>query len=348
MDNLTLVRVRIQGVVQGVGFRPFVYRLASRYGLTGWVRNTAGSVEIEAEGDEMTLRSFLASIESERPPRARIDCVEASFHLPMGHSGFDILPSRHEVGTSQLISPDIAICEDCRSEILDPIDRRSRYPFTNCTNCGPRFTIIEDIPYDRSRTAMHPFRMCEACQREYDDPVNRRFHAQPNACAQCGPRLWITDSQGVTQDVKDVLSAAVELLVEGKILAIKGLGGFHLVCDATNEDAVSHLRERKRRPSKPFAVMLQDTQAAAEHCILTPAEERLLESPECPIVLLRWRLGTSSISSGVAPNQNRLGVMLPCTPLHVLLLADADRPLVMTSGNLCGEPLAKENDEAVR
>ncbi len=348
MGGLTLARVRIQGVVQGVGFRPFVYRLAGRHELTGWVRNTSGSVEIEAEGDEAALRSFLACVQGEAPPRARIENVEASFHPPVGHSGFDILPSRHEAGTSQLISPDIAICANCRTEIFDPADRRYRYPFTNCTNCGPRFTIIEDIPYDRPRTTMHPFRMCEECQREYDDPLDRRFHAQPNACAQCGPRLWITDSRGVKQDVDDAVHEAAKLLVEGRVLAVKGLGGFHLVCDATNEEAVSRLRERKGRPSKPFAVMLRDAQAAEAHCMLAPAEGRLLESPECPIVLLKWRREASSVSSAVAPNQNRLGVMLPYTPLHCLLLAEADRPLVMTSGNLSGEPLVRENDEAVR
>jgi hydrogenase maturation protein HypF len=347
MDNLTLARVQIQGVVQGVGFRPFVYRLAGRHELRGWVRNTSGSVEIEAEGNEAALRSFLASVESEAPPRARIDCVEASFHPPVGYSDFAILPSRHEAGTSQLVSPDIAICADCRREIFDPADRRYRYPFTNCTNCGPRFTIIEDIPYDRSRTTMHPFRMCEACQREYDDPRDRRFHAQPNACTQCGPRLWITDSRGVPEGVDDAVSEAAELLVEGRILAVKGLGGFQLVCDATNEAAVSQLRERKGRPSKPFAVMMRDAQAAGGHCILTPTEGRLLGSPECPIVLLRWKQGASSVSAAVAPNQSRLGVMLPYTPLHCLLAADADRPLVMTSGNLSGEPLVGKNDEAV-
>ena len=348
MGGLRLARVRIHGVVQGVGFRPFVYRLADRHELKGWVRNTSGSVDIEAEGDEASLRSFLACVRGEAPPRARIENVEASFHSPVGYSSFDILPSRHDAGTSQLISPDIAICADCRREIFDPTDRRYHYPFTNCTNCGPRFTIIEDTPYDRSRTTMHPFRMCDECQHEYDDPLDRRFHAQPNACAQCGPRLWMTDSRGVTEDVDDVILGAAKLLVEGSVLAVKGLGGFHLVCDATSEEAVSRLRKRKGRLSKPFAIMLRDAQAAKAHCILTPAEERLLESPECPIVLLKWRREASSVASVVAPNQKRLGVMLPYTPLHCLLLAEADRPLVMTSGNLSGEPLVGENDEAVR
>ena len=348
MDNLTLARVQIQGVVQGVGFRPFVHRLASRYGLTGWVRNTSGSVEIEAEGDEMILRSFLSCVRCEAPPRARIDSFEASFDLPKGHAGFDILPSRHEAGISQLISPDIAICEDCRNEVLDPADRRYRYPFINCTNCGPRFTIIEDVPYDRPRTSMRPFGMCKPCQCEYDDTHDRRFHAQPNACAQCGPRLWLEDGQGRARSDDHVLSAAVGLLLDGRILAIKGLGGFHLVCDATKEEPVSLLRKRKRRPSKPFAVMLKDIQSAREHCVLTPAEESLLSSPESPIVLLRWRQDTSFISTIVAPNQRFLGVMLPYTPLHCLLLEEADRPLVMTSGNLSGEPLAKENAEAAK
>ncbi len=343
---LSQARIRIQGVVQGVGFRPFIHRLASQLSLKGWVRNTSGSVEVEIEGEEAELRSFLESIEREAPPRARVEKVEASFHPVVGYSGFEILKSHYEEGTRQLISPDIAICNDCRNEILAEDDRRYRYPFTNCTNCGPRFTIIENIPYDRTRTTMSAFGMCQTCQSEYDDPSDRRFHAQPNACGRCGPNLQLVDSAGGVVDVPDVPAKAVELLIDGNVLAIKGLGGFHLACDATNDEAVRRLRERKQRPSQPLAVMFFDSQSVEQHCILTLEERVLLESPESPIVLVRWKRKSSSVCPAVAPNQSYLGVMLPYTPLHCLLLADAGRPLVMTSGNLSGEPLVKDNEEA--
>ncbi|MGB2983303.1 MAG: carbamoyltransferase HypF [Candidatus Bipolaricaulia bacterium] len=343
---LSQARIRVRGVVQGVGFRPFIHRLASESGLNGWVRNTSGAVEVEVEGDESALRSFVESIEREAPPRSRIEGIEASFHPVTSHSGFEILPSCHEDGSRQLISPDISICEDCRNEILTAGDRRHRYPFTNCTNCGPRFTIIKDIPYDRLRTTMSAFDMCSTCQSEYDDPRDRRFHAQPNACGKCGPSLRLVDSGGGVHGAQDVLTEAAELLVDGNVLAVKGLGGFHLVCDATNEGAVRRLRERKRRPSKPLAVMFLDSQSVEKHCILAVEERALLESPESPIVLVRWKRESSGVSPAVAPNQRYLGVMLAYTPLHALLLADVGRPLVMTSGNLSGEPLAKDNEEA--
>ncbi|HHR86071.1 MAG TPA: carbamoyltransferase HypF, partial [Candidatus Acetothermia bacterium] len=249
-------RVKIQGIVQGVGFRPFVYRLAQDYRLTGWVCNTSGSVEIEAEGDEKKLSDFIDSLRTQIPPRARIDNLEASFHPLVGYAEFVIHKSKSVENEYQLISPDIATCKDCRGEIFTPGDRRHNYPFTNCTNCGPRFTIIKDIPYDRAKTTMDPFVMCPDCQSEYDDPLDRRFHAQPNACAKCGPRVWLTDINGVEMESEDPLRIASDLLCSGEILAIKGLGGFHLACDATNEEAVRHLRRRKNRPSKPLAVMI--------------------------------------------------------------------------------------------
>jgi len=342
------VTINIQGIVQGVGFRPFVYRLAHAHNLTGWVCNTSGSVEIEAEGDESQLASFIASLRSQAPPRARIDRLVTGFHSPVGYSEFVIHESKSVENEYQLISPDIATCEDCRREIFSPTDRRYGYPFTNCTNCGPRFTIIKDIPYDRAQTTMDPFTMCPDCQSEYDDPLNRRFHAQPNACSVCGPRVWLAGSNGVEVEAVDPLQAASDLLRSGEILAVKGLGGFHLACNATDEQAVLRLRSRKDRPSKPLAVMIATIADVKEHCYVSQEEENLLSSPLAPIVLLRWKSDTSNISPLVAPRQKNLGVMLPYTPLHHLLLANAGIPLVMTSGNLSGEPLARDNEEAVR
>ncbi len=342
-----LAKIRVRGVVQGVGFRPFIFRLARQYNLKGFVRNTSGNVEIEVEGDEEALETFLASVRSEAPPRAQIETIETSFHSVKGYTDFEIHKSLKEDGKRQLVSPDIATCDDCRREIFSKTDRRFRYPFTNCTNCGPRFTIIEDIPYDRARTTMRPFIMCPECQREYDDTLNRRFHAQPNACSTCGPHLQLTDNHGAAMPTEDVLKTASELLKAGSVLAIKGLGGFHLACDATNKNAVQQLRERKNRPSKPLAVMVKDLEEAEKHCALTPAEKRLLASPECPIVLAKWKDETSSICRAVAPRLRVMGILLSYTPLHHLLLDEVDRPLVMTSGNLSGEPLVKDNDEAL-
>ncbi len=330
-----------------MGFRPFIFRLARQYNLKGFVRNTSGNVEIEVEGDEEALEVFLASVRSEAPPRAQIETIETSFHSVKGYTDFEIRKSLKEDGKRQLVSPDIATCDDCRREIFSKTDRRFRYPFTNCTNCGPRFTIVKDIPYDRARTTMRPFIMCPECRREYDDAFNRRFHAQPNACPTCGPHLQLTDNHGTAMPTEDVLKTASALLKAGNILAIKGLGGFHLACDATDENAVQQLRERKNRPSKPLAVMVRDLEEAEKHCVLTPAEKRLLASPECPIVLAKWQDETSSICKAVAPRLRVMGIMLPYTPLHHLLLNEVDRPLVMTSGNLSGEPLVKDNDEAL-
>ena len=342
-----LARVAVWGVVQGVGFRPFVYCLAHQYSLQGWVRNTSGNVEIEVEGDEKNIRGFLTDLEAKAPPMAHIEKVEVSFFPAKDIGGFKILTSQSEAGQYQLISPDIATCEDCRRELLCSTDRRYRYPFTNCTNCGPRFTIIEDIPYDRAKTTMHRFKMCPRCQQEYDDPLNRRFHAQPNACPDCGPNLEIVDGAGNPVASDDVIRTAGNFLKAGKILALRGLGGFQLACDATNGEIVDLLRKRKRRFAKPFAVMVATMEDVARHCLLSPGERRLLKSPECPIVLLRWRHSSSNISASVAPNLKYIGMMLPYTPLHHLLLKETGQPLVMTSGNLSEEPIAKDNGEAL-
>ena len=342
-----LARISVCGVVQGVGFRPFVYRLAQEHNLKGWVRNTSGNVEIEVEGNGGAVDNFLNDLQTKAPPMAHIEKVEATFHAPKGYTEFQIEESLSREGQYQLVSPDIATCDDCKQEIFSPTDRRFHYPFTNCTNCGPRFTIIEDIPYDRPKTTMRQFKMCPRCQQEYADPLNRRFHAQPNACPQCGPSLELLDGDGKPIKTSDVIKAAGQLLKEGKILALKGLGGFHLACDATSEVAISTLRTRKRRRSKPLAVMIATLEEIEKHCLVSPEEKNLLRSPQCPIVLLRWQRGSSEISPAVAPNLKYLGVMLPYTPLHHLLLAETGLPLVMTSGNLSEEPIAQDNDEAL-
>jgi len=342
----------VTGVVQGVGFRPFVYRLAREWGITGWVRNTSAGVEIDAEAGydaeagASTLDGFAAALRAGAPPLARLESWREEAAPPVGYDRFEIRASSAQEGRYQLISPDMATCADCQRELFDPADRRYRYPFTNCTNCGPRFTIIADIPYDRPLTTMRDFVMCPECQREYDDPLDRRFHAQPNSCPVCGPRLTLAERSGAALPAADPVSSAAGALVEGRIVALKGLGGFHLACDATNPAAVAELRRRKTRPHKPLAVMLATLEEVRAHCEVSPAEEALLTSPACPIVLLPWRPG-SSICPEAAPGQRHLGVMLPYTPLHHLLLRDAGRPLVMTSGNRAEEPIAQTNEEAL-
>ena len=341
-------QISVRGVVQGVGFRPFVYRLAHDHGLTGWVLNHSGGVEIEVEGAPGALDAFIHDLTDRAPPLARIVAVEVAGAPLEGSDRFEIRHSVAQEGRYQLISPDIATCTDCLRELLDPGDRRYRYPFTNCTNCGPRFTIIRDIPYDRPLTTMQPFTMCADCQGEYDNPLDRRFHAQPNACPVCGPHLWIEDSAmpgSRLAERDEAMQLAGQMLVEGRVLAIKGLGGFHLACDATSASAVQILRARKGRPAKPLAVMMASLDEVRRHCIVSDDEEQLLLSQQCPIVLLRWR-DDSTVTREVAPNNRYLGVMLPYTPLHHILLRDVSRPLVMTSGNLSEEPIAQHNDEA--
>jgi hydrogenase maturation protein HypF len=341
-----LLSIEVRGVVQGVGFRPFVYQLARSHGLSGWVRNASGDVKIEVEGERGALDGFLEELTTLAPPLARIDDVSVACRTPMGRAGFEIRDSVEEEGKYQLVSPDIATCGLCLEEVLSPGNRRHRYPFTNCTNCGPRFTIIDDIPYDRAKTAMRGFTMCSRCQREYDDPTDRRFHAQPNACPDCGPGVKLVGPAGNRVTDGDDLAAAAGLLREGKTVAVKGLGGFLLACDATSETAVRRLRERKKRPSKPLAVMVATLEEAGSHCKMSAKEEELLTSVECPIVLLRWKEG-SSIASSVAPGLLDLGLVLPYTPLHHVLLRETGLPLVMTSGNLSEEPIVKDNEEAL-
>jgi hydrogenase maturation protein HypF len=346
-ETVELLRISVRGVVQGVGFRPFVYQLADSHNLKGWVCNTSEDVKIEVEGGRGQLKQFVADLRAKAPHLARIENISTTLAPLVGYKQFEIRHSQTLEGKYQLVSPDIATCDACKHELLTPGDRRYRYPFTNCTNCGPRFTIIEDIPYDRPRTTMRHFQMCLQCQKEYDDPLDRRFHAQPNACPQCGPSLKLVDNLGNPIPSLDVLTSASQLLKQGEILAIKGLGGFLLACDATNEVAVSSLRHRKRRPYKPLAIMVATLEEVNRHCYLSPEEEKLLTSPQCPIVLLKWK-ADSSVSPLVAPNLNYLGVMLPYTPLHHVLLRESGLPLVMTSGNLSEEPIAKDNDEAIR
>jgi hydrogenase maturation protein HypF len=350
------LRVHISGIVQGVGFRPFVYGLATRLELKGWVKNTSAGVDIEVDGEKDDLDSFVKLLKDESPPLSRIDDFAASFGPVSGFRSFDILHSEVVEGAFQPISPDVAICDDCLRELFDPNDRRYRYPFINCTNCGPRFTIIKDIPYDRPKTTMAGFALCLDCEREYKDPSNRRFHAQPVACPVCGPRIWSEkkEERGKKKDGDDAIQEVRQLLANRKIVAIKGLGGFHLACDATNSKAVTELRNRKLRVDKPFALMMPDLETVEQHCFVSDAERELLTSAARPIVLLK-RKPESNIAKEVAPAQDWLGIMLPYTPLHYLLFANPDLrlstfdlpPLVMTSGNLSEEPIAINNDEAL-
>ena len=340
------VTLRIEGVVQGVGFRPYVYRLASSLGLAGSVRNTSRNVTIEVEGSPDKVEEFIRRLPREAPPLARIHDVATEDSPPRNADRFEILESVSDKAKGQLVSPDIATCRACLAELLDHTDRRYRYPFTNCTNCGPRFTIIVDMPYDRPNTTMASFAMCPQCGAEYTDPTDRRFHAQPNACPVCGPSLRLLRGDGCEEPCADVVARTAALLDEGHIVALKGLGGFLLACDATAPEVVGKLRERKRRPSKPFAVMVRDIETARLHCDLTEEEEALLSSPAAPIVLARWR-AASTVCAEVAPCLSFLGVMLPYTPLHHLLMREFERPLVMTSGNLTEEPIAAEDDEAL-
>ncbi|MGA2807091.1 MAG: carbamoyltransferase HypF [Terracidiphilus sp.] len=334
------------GVVQGVGFRPFVYRLALEEGLAGFIGNDTGGVTIEVEGPEARLQTFLARLRSEAPPLSRIDSVAVN-ELPLaGDAGFRIVSSQVLGRVSTGIPADAATCPDCLRELLDPTDRRYRYPFLNCTNCGPRFTITRRIPYDRPQTSMAKFPMCPACQREYDDPLNRRFHAQPNACWECGPRVWLVGADGAEIAADDPVACCIDRLLAGQIMAIKGIGGFHLAADATSQIAVMRLRQRKRRYGKPLAVMVRDLEAARAVCTLTAEEEALLTTPARLIVLAR-RLEGREIAEGVAPGIPWLGVFLPYAPLQHLLFADRRvRALVMTSANLTEEPIAIDNDEA--
>jgi hydrogenase maturation protein HypF len=391
--TIKCARIHISGIVQGVGFRPFVYGLATRLGLAGWVRNTSAGVDIEVDGLPETLDDFVQSLRNEAPPLSHIDELTVAYTNPHGFSNFEIIHSEAVPGDFIPISPDVSICEDCLRELFDPADRRYRYPFINCTNCGPRFTIIQDIPYDRPKTTMARFAMCPQCAAEYQNPLDRRFHAQPVACPVCGPQVWLEmptrmagmdmprdkspaysaepdqssfsehpespvlgrqpDDPVTNLQGKGAIQQARQLLKAGKILAIKGLGGFHLACDATNPAAVEELRRRKLRVDKPFALMMPDVEMVELHCLISPLEHELLLSRQRPIVILRRR-PQSPIATAIAPGQNTIGVMLPYTPLHYLLFAASDPqspafdmpPLVMTSGNLSEEPICTGNQEA--
>ncbi len=361
-------RIIIHGIVQGVGFRPFVYGQAQRRGLVGFVLNDSNGVTIEIEGLSESLDGFERALRQEPPPLARIDSIVSSEIEPQNETSFTIAHSYAGMERNALISPDTATCDDCLHELFDPQDRRFRYPFINCTNCGPRFTIVQDVPYDREKTTMRVFPMCPACQKEYDDPLNRRFHAQPNACPVCGPQVqlvnwkWRNNALIHSENASPVMEAA-QYLAGGAILAIKGLGGYHLACDAMNVEAVQRLRQLKRREAKPFALMVPNLETAQQLCSVNDTEARILQSHKRPIVLLEQRRGqiyrapsesSLQIAPGVAPAYKTLGIMLPYTPLHHLLLHDfatyigPDRPavLVMTSGNLSDEPIAYQDEDA--
>jgi len=350
-------RILVQGIVQGVGFRPFVYSLATKHALTGYVFNESSGVVIEIQGEPEALAIFETEIKGEPPPLSRIDSIKSSVIQVCDESLFFIKQSMNADDTGTPVSPDIGVCDDCLHEMFDTADRRYRYPFINCTHCGPRFTILKDIPYDRGLTTMSVFPMCSDCQNEYDDPANRRFHAQPNACPKCGPKVWFVCEQALSDDLNFCrstpqtpegdagLEAATESLARGKIVAIKGIGGFHLACDATNDDVLRLLRDRKGRVDKPFAIMVQNLDAARELVQISDEESRVLTCRQRPIVLLKRRThtGSSILSRLVAPGNDFLGVMLPYSPLHYLIVGKT--PLVMTSGNLGDEPIVRTNVE---
>ena len=344
------LRLVVRGAVQGVGFRPFVFRLAEELQLSGWVLNSPQGVFIEVEAGRAALEAFRRRLADEPPPRAVIQGLEASWLDPVPYDGFQIRDSATDGRISALVLPDIATCDDCRREVFDPADRRHRYPFTNCTNCGPRFSILEALPYDRAKTSMRRFTMCADCQREYDDPRDRRFHAQPNACPVCGPQaaLWDPDGREVSRG-DEAVRGAVFALAAGRVVAVKGLGGFHLLVDAGSDAAVSRLRARKHREEKPLALMYPDLAALEAHANLLADERRLLQSPEAPIVLVARRGGPAGreLAPSVAPGNPNLGVLLPYTPLHAILLADLGRPVVATSGNVSDEPICTDEREAL-
>ncbi len=349
--------IRVRGLVQGVGFRPTVWRLAHRLGLRGTVANDGQGVSIHVCGDEDAIESFAAALRLEAPPLSRVDSVERqrAAALP-ADAGFSIAASSAGLVRTG-VAPDAASCDACVAEVFDPLARRYRYPFTNCTHCGPRLSIVSAMPYDRAGTSMRPFAMCEACRAEYEDPGDRRFHAQPIACHRCGPRAWLEHADGAaiaqddltTLDALDAVDAACALLQRGEIVAIKGLGGFQLACDATQHAVVARLRERKRRQHKPLALMARDIAVVRRHCCVDTDEERLLRDPAAPIVLLDRRPDgdpADGVAAAVAPGLRTLGFMLPNTPLHHLMLRRMARPIVLTSGNLSDEPQLIDNQPA--
>lgn len=344
------VVVKVAGIVQGVGFRPYIFQLAARHALDGWVRNQSDGVEMEIAGPHEAVAAFLRALPDQAPPLARIHRIDIEDVPYSPLEPFRIVESLRQESRATLISPDTCTCADCQRELLDPADRRYRYPFINCTNCGPRYTIVQDIPYDRAKTTMAPFTMCHACREEYEDPLNRRFHAQPNACWECGPQVWLELPSGERlADRDEAVRSAITFLEQDKIVAIKGLGGFHLAVNALSEAAVSRLRSRKIREEKPFAVMFPDVNSIRKHCDMSPEETALLESIERPIVILRLLAQTPSqpMASSVAPRNRNLGAFLPYTPIHRLLFIDTSlEALVMTSGNQSDEPIVMGTEEA--
>ena len=349
MNELIRVEVHVSGIVQGVGFRPFVYGLAHKHSLRGCVFNNESGVLIDVEGQRESIDQFISELKSHPPSLARIESVRCSDDLEQAYyRDFQIVASAGNGRRFVPISPDVATCADCLRELLDPHDRRFRYPFINCTNCGPRFTIIEDVPYDRAQTTMREFLMCDACRSEYDNPLDRRFHAEPTACATCGPQVYLTEKVSAAESIAtgdQAVARTIDLLQSGKVVAIKGIGGFHLACDALNETAVSALRQRKYREDKPFALMAPTIEVAQKYCSVSEAEKVLLVSTARPIVLLE-RKSDVSIPAAVAPGMTTLGFMLPYSPLHYLLFENLERPLVMTSANISDEPICYEDDDA--
>lgn len=340
-------RIEFEGIVQGVGFRPALHRFADGLNLAGWVMNTSAGVLLELEGERSTIEEFVRLVRYDGPVLSRVLVCRISWLPAVGFSGFSIKASQLEDGELTLLCPDIATCKDCRRELLDPQDRRSGYAFINCTNCGPRYTIVKALPYDRPQTTMAGFPLCDECRREYGDVDDRRFHAQPVACAKCGPRLWFENAEG--EQSGDAITLATEILLEGGSVAIRGLGGFHIACRADDDEALLRLRHRKQRNFfKPLAVMVPDLAIARRLCRIEPADESWLTSPASPIVLLPMQPGISGtlISQYVAPRLNHMGIMLPYTPLHYLLLQRIGLPLVMTSGNLSDEPIIADNETA--
>lgn len=339
--------IEVKGIVQGVGFRPFVYKLAKLNNLVGWVNNTSKGVMIDIEGDEKNLNSFIDELNNNPPLLSKITSINIMNMEIVGYKNFIIKESNNKLNATTYISPDYSICPQCKEEIFDKNNRRYRYPFTNCTNCGPRFSIIKSLPYDRVSTTMYDFKMCNKCKNEYNNPSNRRFHAEPNACPECGPRVYIIDKYNNEIKCTDYFSKVISLLKQGNIFAIKGIGGFNLVCDSKNEKTIKILRERKHRPSKPLAVMIKDIETVKKYCILNKDQEKLLKSNKKPIVLLEKR-DKNIFPENLSPNNRKVGVMLPYTPLHYLLFDDELDSLVMTSANISGEPIIYKNDDAIK
>lgn len=348
---ISRAHIVIRGAVQGVGFRPFIYKLATEMNLKGFVLNSSKGVFIEVESKKEILQNFILRIEKEKPKLSLITNFETTFLDPVNYNKFEIKESKNEKETSALILPDISTCPDCLKEMLNPSDRRYLYPFINCTNCGPRFSIIESLPYDRPNTSMKSFKMCDKCKDEYENPLDRRFHAQPTACPDCGPQIELLDANGENFSEKnEALLETIKLINDGKIIALKGLGGFQLIVDASNKSVVNELRIRKKRDGKPFALMFPDLASVKRICNVDKIEERLLTSPEKPIVLLKKIIRANAdniIAENVAPNNPYLGIMLPYTPLHFLLMREFKKPIIATSGNISEEPMCIDNDEAL-